>query len=61
MTGMPHRPSSTDGHLLVSLLITFVPRLSTTIGLPQEDARRYARPIGYAYRLGRCGNWRTYD
>jgi hypothetical protein len=43
---MPHRPSSTDGHLLVSLLIL---RLSTTIGLPQEDARRYASP--YRVRL----------
>ena len=49
MTGMPHRPSSTDGHLLLSLLISNVLRLSTTTGLPAEDARRYATPLsGYA-------------
>ena len=56
MTGMPHRPSSTDGHLLVSLLVSTVPRLSTTIGLPQEDARRYARSYRSTLSLGRCGN-----
>jgi len=49
MTGRPHRPSSTDGHLLLSLLISNVLRPSTSTGLPAEDARRSRSPLsGYA-------------
>jgi len=44
MTGMPHRPSSSDGHLLV-----FVLPSSNPSGLSQEDARRYRSP--YRVRL----------
>jgi len=40
MTGMPHRPSSTDGQSPVSV---FVSSSFNPIGLPQEIARRYAR------------------
>jgi hypothetical protein len=54
MTGMPHRPSSIDGHLLVSLLSSF--RLSTLSGSRKKMPVASARPIGYAYRLGRCGD-----
>ena len=49
MTGMPPRPSSTDGHLLLSLLISNVLRPSTSTGLPAEDARRSRSP--YRVRL----------
>lgn len=48
MTGMPHRPSSTDGHPPVSLLILSSSSFNR-IRLSQEGARRYASPLpGYA-------------
>jgi len=48
MTGMPHRPSSTDGHPPVSLLI--LPSSSfNRIRLSQEGARRSRSP--YRVRL----------
>jgi hypothetical protein len=55
MTGKPHRPSSTDGHLLLSLS----PRIlvfRSTYRLPAEDARRCARPYRGTLPLGRCGD-----
>jgi hypothetical protein len=60
MTGMPHRPSSTDGHpsvsLLISFAIAFVLRRSTLPGYRRRMPVALARPIGYAYRLGRRGD-----
>lgn len=56
MTGKPHRPSSTDGHSSVSLLIAFALRRSTLSGYRRRMPVARARPIGYAYRLGRCGD-----
>jgi len=44
MTGMPHRPSSSDGHLL-----RFVSSFLTLAGYRKEDARRYRSP--YRVRL----------
>jgi hypothetical protein len=45
MTGEPHRPSSTDGHPSLSLLISIVLRRSTLPGyrfrMPVAIARRY--------------------
>jgi hypothetical protein len=59
MTGMPHRPSSIDGQ---SSVFAFVSSYSNPIGLAQKIARRSRSPLsGYAYRLGRCGDWRTDD
>jgi hypothetical protein len=58
MTGMPHRPSSTDGQSSVFAL-SFRPSLNR-IRLSQKIARRSRSPLtGYAYRLGRCGDWTT--
>ena len=59
MTGVPHRPSSIDGHPSVSLLIAIALRRSTLAGYRRRMPVALARPIGYAYRLGRCGNWRS--
>ena len=56
MTGMPHRPSSTDGHPSVSLLIAIALRPSTLPGYRRRMPVARARPIGYVYRLGRCGD-----
>jgi hypothetical protein len=56
MTGMPHRPSSTDGHPSVSLLLAIALRRSTLPGYRRRMPVALARPIGYAYRLGRCGD-----
>ena len=56
MTGMPHRPSSSDGHPSVSLLIAIALRRSTVSGYRGRMPVARARPIGYAYRLGRCGD-----
>jgi len=56
MTGMPHRPSSSDGHPSVSLLIAIALRRSTLSGYRRRMPVALARPIGYAYRLGRCGD-----
>lgn len=58
MTGMPHRPSSTDGQSSLSLLIAYRSSSFNPTGLSGKTARRYASPLsGYAYRLGRCGNY----
>lgn len=55
MTGMPHRPSSSDGQSSVFAL-SFRPSLNR-IRLSQKIARRSRSPLsGYAYRLGRCGD-----
>ena len=51
IAGMSHRPSSIDGHLLFLSSVSVVVPPYRAIA---EDARRFARPIGYAYRLGRC-------
>lgn len=56
MTGEPHRPSSTDGHPSVPLLLAFALRRSTLPGYRRRMPVAFARPIGYAYRLGRCGD-----
>jgi len=56
MTGMPHRPSSSDGHLLCFVS----PFLNRYRAGAEKMPVAIARPIGYAYRLGRCGDWR-YD
>lgn len=49
MTGMPHRPSSTDGQSSVSVLVSTVPASIHPTGLPQKIARRYRSPLsGYA-------------
>ena len=53
MTGKPHRPSSTDGH---SPVFVFVSSPSTLTGYRRRMPVARARPIGYAYRLGRCGD-----
>jgi hypothetical protein len=46
-TGMPHRPSSTDGHpSLFAPLLSVRPK--TLTGLPAQDARRYASPYQVA-------------
>jgi hypothetical protein len=60
MTSVPHRPSSSDGYpsvsLLISLAIALVLCRSTLAGWRRRIPVAIARPIGYAYRLGRCGN-----
>lgn len=56
MTGMPHRPSSTDGHSSVSLLISIVLRLSTLSGYRRRMPVALARPYRGTLSLGRCGD-----
>jgi hypothetical protein len=56
MTSTPHRPSSSDGHPSVSLLIAIALRRSTLAGDRRRMPVAIARPIGCAYRLGRCGD-----
>ena len=61
MTGMPHRPSSTDGHpsvsLLISFAIAFVLRPSTLPGYRRRMPVALARPYRGTLSLGRCGDW----
>ena len=56
MTGMPHRPSSIDGHPSVSSSFSSALSSSTVSGYRRRMPVACARPIGYAYRLGRCGD-----
>jgi hypothetical protein len=49
MTGMPHRPSSTDGQSSLSLLIAFRSSSFHPIGLSAKTARRLRSP--YRVRL----------
>jgi hypothetical protein len=52
MTGKPHRPSSTDGHLLV-----FVPLVPQTLsGYRKKMPVASARPYRGTLSLGRCGD-----
>jgi len=53
MTGMPHRPSSSDGHLLFSLCPTVF--RSTLPGYRQKMPVAFARPYRGTLSLGRCG------
>lgn len=49
MTGMPHRPSSTDGHPSVFPPHHYRSSSLNPRGLPQKDARRSRSPLsGYA-------------
>ena len=58
VTGEPPRPLSSDGQSSVSLLITYRSSSFNRIRLSQKIARRLRSPLsGYAYRLGRCGDW----
>jgi hypothetical protein len=56
MTGVPHRPSSSDGHPSVSLLIAIALRRSTLAGLRRRMPVALARPYRGTLSLGRCGN-----
>jgi hypothetical protein len=56
MTGKPRRPSSTDGHPSLSLLITIVLRRSTLPGYRFRMPVAIARPYRGTLPLGRCGN-----
>jgi hypothetical protein len=55
MTGMPHRPSSTDGHPSVSLLLAIALRRSTLPGYRRRMPVALARPYRGTLSLGRCG------
>ena len=57
MTGSPHRPSSTDGHPSVSLLIAIALRHSTLPGDRGRMPVAGARPYRGTLPLGRCGDW----
>ena len=53
IAGMSPRPSSIDGHLLFLSSVSVVVPPYRAIA---EDARRFACPIGFHYRSGRCDN-----
>jgi hypothetical protein len=55
MTGMPHRPSSTDGQSSVSLLIAFALRRFTLPGYRRRLPVATARPYRGTLPLERCG------
>ena len=56
MTGKPHRPSSTDGHLLFSSSFAFALSSSTLLGYRQKMPVASARPYRGTLSLGRCGD-----
>lgn len=59
VTGMPHRPSSSDGQSPVFVLVSIAPTSSNPIGRAQEIARRYARRLTAVANARTVRHWRS--